>query len=152
MRTIASAGVGADQCPTTVRSPEEGEGHVPAGLDPWLVAFIEQTRRETEVLAANGVAEAVAARRRVLGGLVEAARAWLQQTVEVAEAAILAECCEETIRRKVRRGELAADRAGQRGRYRIPRAAARALATSPRVAYDANADARDIAKLLRRLG
>lgn len=125
---------------------------IPATLDPWLKEFLEQAQLETALLRLNGAAGAATARDRVIASLLRAAEAWLEEELDVAQAARAAECCEETIRRKVRQGELPAERAGQRGRYRIPRAAARALARSARVSYDANADARDIAKRLRRLG
>jgi hypothetical protein len=136
----------------TPEADSEADLQIPDGLDAWLRDFVDAERRETEILVLNGATQAVMARRRVISSLLGAARTWLEEEVDVAETARLARCCEETVRRKVRQGELEAERTGQRGRLRIRRGAARALAATPARVYDASADARDIAKLTRRLG
>lgn len=152
MRTIGGAEPNTDRTPDSSQGGADPEASLLDGLDRWLHDFILDMRRETETLAANGVTEAVVARTRMIDCLLRAARAWLGEEIEVAEAARLAGCCEETIRRKVRQGKVLAQRTGERGHIRLPRAAARALAPSSRAAYDASADARGIAKLSRRLG
>lgn len=126
-------------------------GEIPAGLDGWLVDFIQESARETDLLAENGAQEAAQARTTQLRKLLEAARSHLDAEIDVREAAELAGRSEETIRRAIRDGDLPDLRSNPRGHHRTRRGAVRELENRGRGKgkYDPVADAQDIAKLRR---
>ncbi len=134
-------------------APEAPEGllpPLPAGLDPWLVEFIEDAERDSAILRENGAHEQAAARDNLLRKLIEAAEAWLSAEIDTTEAAELLDCCEETVRRKVRDKELPDRRSNPRGQHRLRRGDVLDLARTRRTKYDPTTDAQDIAQLRRK--
>lgn len=124
---------------------------LPHGLPPWLVAFVDEARRENRTLAENGAGQAVTAREALLLKLVAAAQAYLDGQLTVEEAAAALGRHPETIRRAVRKGTLPDGRATPRGRHRIRRGDLDRLAAPRSGAYDPVADAQDIAGRRRPL-
>ena len=124
---------------------------LPAGLPPWLAAFIAEAQRETGTLRENGAEQAAAARTALLRKLLDAARAWLDAQIDIHEAAQEKGVCEETIRRAVRAGWIPDRRANPRGRHRVRRGDLERIADSPARSYDPDADAQDIARLRRQV-
>ena len=110
---------------------------LPTGLEPWIEPWLRRAVAENQVLEVNGAESAAAARCRVLVSFIEAAREWLDSEVDVAEAAEVTGCCEETVRRKVREGVLPDRRPAARGRHRVRRGDLSSLGRH----YDAAADA-----------
>jgi excisionase family DNA binding protein len=136
--------------------PQPGEQRpmrkLPEQAEPWLRAFFDAALGETATLRSNGANEAAAARDRVLDQLLLHLGRWLHTELTPAEAAAEAGVCEETIRRKVRAGQIVDHRPKQGGRHRVRRADLAPLAHARKRQYDPLADARDIAGDLRRLG
>ena len=122
---------------------------LPEGLSPWLVDFIREALRDTDVLRENGAEEAAVARVALIHRLLAAANRWVETEIGVAEAAEATGLCEESIRRAVREGTLPDRRPNLRGRHRIRRGDLQEFATRRGRPYNANADAQDIARLRR---
>ena len=121
---------------------------VPRGLDPWLLDFLDQATKETDVLRRNGADGQAAARDSMLRDLLRMAADWLNTEIDVPEAAQILGRCEETVRRSIRDGELPDLRTGSRGRHKTRRGDVLAAAGGGRK-YDPVADAQGIAKLRR---
>ena len=132
-------------------APISSTATLPHGLPPWLVAFVDEARRENRTLAENGAGQAVTAREALLLKLVAAAQAYLDGQLTVEEAAAALGRHPETIRRAVRKGTLPDGRATPRGRHRIRRGDLDRLAAPRSGAYDPVADAQDIAGRRRPL-
>ena len=124
---------------------------LPDGLPPWLAAFVLEAQRETDTLQENGAEQAAVARGALLRKLVTAAKSYLDTELDVAEAALETDRCEETIRRAVRDGTLPDRRANPKGRHRVRRGDLQKLAAPPAGPYDPGADAQDIARLRRKV-
>lgn len=124
-------------------------------METWIYDFLEDERASVEVLDSYGAFEAARAAESVLNRLEEAARVNDQQTVSVAEAAALTGVHEETVRRAVRRGEIAdlRDEPGQhirvlRGELDVLRAKARSnVDKDEQEGYD-DVSVTDITKLI----
>jgi hypothetical protein len=123
----------------------------PEELPPWLAAFVQEARRETETLRENGAEQAAAARIALLKKLVGAAHAWLDAELDPHEAAQETGRCEETIRRLVRAGAIPDRRTNPRGRHRIRRGDLQTVAAPESRPYDPAADAQSIAQLRRKV-
>ena len=132
-------------------APISSTATLPHGLPPWLVAFVDEARRENRTLAETGAGQAVTAREALLLKLVAAAQAYLDGQLTVEEAAAALGRHPETIRRAVRKGTLPDGRATPRGRHRIRRGDLDRLAAPRSGAYDPVADAQDIAGRRRPL-
>ena len=126
------------------------ELNLPDGLPAWLSAFVRDALAETAILRQNGAEGAVAARMAVLGKLVHAADAWLNQELDTAAAAEETGACEETIRRAVREGRIPDRRSTPKARITVLRRDLQKLAAPGTDSYDAIADAQDIARLRRK--
>jgi excisionase family DNA binding protein len=122
---------------------------VPAGLPPWLTAFVQEAERENKTLIENGAEQVVTARVALLRRLMGAAQVHLDSELSVEQAAILLGKHPETIRRAVRKGALPDGRSNPRGNHRIRRRDLDALAGHSSGTYDPDADAQDIAKQRR---
>jgi excisionase family DNA binding protein len=114
-----------------------------------MVNFIKQAQGETEILRIHGAWESARARDRVIHQFMDAASAWLDTALSVEEAAKEFKCSEETVRRSIRDGRIPDRRAGKRGHHSVRRRDAQVLDSRRRKAYDAVADAQDIAKIRR---
>jgi hypothetical protein len=75
---------------------------------PWLDAVMPIMQRDTELLRTNGAIHCADARDALLKQLSEALQDWGDTEVEVNEAARMAKCSAETIRRAIRSGSLSA--------------------------------------------
>jgi hypothetical protein len=124
---------------------------VDRGLPSWLACFVHEAAQETDTLRENGAEQAAAARTSLLKKLVAAAQAYSDTELDASAAALESGCCEETIRRAVRRGVIPDRRAHPHGRHRIRRADLQKLAPPSARSYDPDADAQDIARLRRKL-
>lgn len=124
---------------------------LPDGFPPWLVAFLLEAQRETEILQENGAEEAAAARTALVKRLQDAAHAYLDAELDAGQAAKETGRCEETIRRAVREGAIPDRRTNPRARHRIRRGDLQKLAAPETRPYDPTADAQSIAKLRRKL-
>ena len=122
---------------------------IPDGLPPWIVAFVDQAVRENATLAANGAEQAFAARVALLSQLLTAARAYLEDELNVREAAALLGRHPETIRRAIRSGALPHRRDHPGAHPRIRRADLHQLVGGIASRYDPQADAQDIARRRR---
>src|SRR2546427_5172381 len=116
---------------------------LPAGLPPWLAAFVLEAQRETDTLQKNGAEQAGAARVALLRKLVAAAQIYLDTELDAAEAALETGRCGETIRRAVRDGTIPDHRANPKGRHRVRRGDLQKLAAASPHPYDPDADAQD---------
>ena len=119
------------------------------GLEPWLVSFLLEAAQETLILQRNGALQAAQARMCLSERLIEAAEHWLHAEIDVEEAAKELGKAEETIRRKVRNGNLPDRRTKPGGRIRLRRGEVLALESKSREPYDPLTDAQDIATLRR---
>ena len=125
-------------------------GTIPAGLDHWLVAFINDARRDTQLLRENGADSQAKARDALLRELVNRASEHLDAEIGIEEAAQLLGRDEETVRRAIRGGKLPDLRENPRGHHRTRRGDVISLSDRRKKPYDSAADAQDIAK--RRKG
>jgi hypothetical protein len=132
---------------TTMRDSRPSRPPVPSELDEWLRSALAKIDSETQVLRASGANACAAARDAVVRTLLEAARAWLDETITVPEATRLSGKCAETMRRAIRSGALPDLRSSPRAHHRTRRGAVLGLATKKVRSYDAVADAQDVAKL-----
>ena len=121
------------------------------GLPPWLAGFVFEAHRETDTLRDNGAEQAAAARVALMRKLIAAAHTYLDTELDAAEAALETGRCEETIRRAVRDGTIPDRRANPKGHHRVRRGDLQKLAAPPAGPYDPDADARDIARLRRKV-
>lgn len=119
------------------------------GLLSWLLEWAEGADAETDLLRRNGALEAAAARDALVANLFEVADAVADEKLTVAEAAARTGKNPETIRRRIRRGELPAERHGERGQYRIRAADVQPATSGDRGGYQPGADAQDIARRRR---
>ena len=132
-----------------MQSGAQFEVKIPDGLPGWLVAFVTEALRENDTLEDNGAQQAVAARVALLTRLVAAAQAHLNDELSADQAATLAGCHPETIRRAVRDGAIPDLRSSPRGHHRIRRGDLDKLVDHRRSRYDPHADAQDIARRRR---
>ena len=114
---------------------------LPDGLDCWLVEFVGEVRRETELLAENGAQDAVAAREALLRKFVRHAASHYSQALTIPEADAVIGRAEETVRRMVRNGVLTDTRVKPHGHMRVTRGELARVATKKRRKYDPVADA-----------
>src|SRR5687767_773566 len=75
-------------------------------LPRWLADFLNKADQDTEVLSSNGARTIARAREAFKADLLRAACAYLNEPLSAAEAARETGHHPETIRRKVRQGEL----------------------------------------------
>jgi len=122
---------------------------IPDGLPGWLVAFVDEAIRENHTLEDNGAHQAAAARVSLLNRLIASAQAHLNDELSAEQAAVLAGCHPETIRRAVRDGAIPDLRSSPRGHHRIRRGDLDKLVGHRPGRYDPHADAQDIARRRR---
>ncbi len=122
---------------------------IPDGLPGWLLAFVTDALRENHTLEDNGAHQAAAARVSLLNRLIAAAQAHLNDELSAHQAAALARCHPETIRRAVRDGAIPDLRASPRGHHRVRRGDLEKLVGHRPGRYDPHADAQDIARRRR---
>jgi len=130
-------------------SPYQPDLSLPRGAPQWLAVFVAEALAENETLAHNGASQALAARKALLEGLLDALRHFLDDEVTVEEAATITGRHPETIRRALRSGDLPDRRQNPRGHYRVRRSDLALFASPDPQPYDARADAQDIAQLKR---
>src|SRR5687767_6273573 len=109
-------------CVSGAQHSEPGGHHLHlAGCPAWFIHAVEEAEKVNELLRSSGARQSVRARKALLSHFIRAAVEAYNEEVTVVEAALLTGKCEETIRRKVRRGELRAARSKQKGKIRIRR-------------------------------
>src|SRR5688572_14939998 len=114
---------------TAMRDSRPIRPPTPPELDEWLRSALATIDAETQVLRASGANACAAARDAVVRTLLDAARAWLDETIAVPEATRLSGTCAETVRRAIRSGALPDLRSSPRANHRTRRGAVLALAT-----------------------
>jgi excisionase family DNA binding protein len=125
-----------------------------------VLALAQKWRTDADAYERDGaLVRGEAVLRRAAHELEAAWDAWQSEELTIAQAAAEGGYSEEQLRRKVRDGELAAVRNGDRGHIRIRRhdvprklghSRCQGDAGSPSDGYDVNEDARDIAERLGR--
>jgi hypothetical protein len=121
---------------------------LPHGVDEWLVAYCLEVEQENVILRENSADRQVAAREAMLKKLVEHATAYYHAEIGTGEAAEILGVNEETVRRRVRSGDLPDGRENPRGHHKIKRGAVRAQRAGMKE-YDPLADAQEVARLRR---
>ena len=132
-----------------MQSSTQFQAAILAELPGWLVAFVNESIKENETLAENGAESAVSARIALLNRLISAAQAHLNAELNVHQAAELAGCHPETVRRAVRAGVIPDLRKSHRGHHRVKRGDLDKLVGHRLGGYDPSADAQDIASQRR---
>src|SRR5690349_20097740 len=84
-----------------------------SGLPDWMFEVAHSTMTDVSILLDNGADQAAHIRVSMVLKFVDAEKKWSDEEVDVEEAASLTGVCEETIRRKVRSGQLSSTRAGE---------------------------------------
>jgi hypothetical protein len=120
---------------------------LPRGLEQWIVGFIQAATAENTLLQRNGALDQATARACLLHDLVRRAREWMENELDVKEAAQILDVSDESVRRAVRDGRIPDRRKNGMGRHRPRRGDVLALKKGNR--YNPAADAQDIAKLRR---
>jgi excisionase family DNA binding protein len=110
-------------------------------LEDVLNDFVVTATHVTELLERHGARDVALARSALITDLEDVIAEWRSQEVSPIEAATLLGTCAETVRRRIRGGQLRATRNGARGRYK--------LRPSDLTTYNLKQDAQDIAKLRR---
>ena len=120
---------------------------LPPGTPPQLMEFYAHAMETAAVLRENGAVQAATAREATISEFREHLASWLNDFVSVKEAAEILGCCEETIRRWIRDGDLKSHQSGDRGHHKIRRGDLLRLDRNGRDAYDPDTDAQDDAAL-----
>lgn len=120
-------------------------------MELWLKGFVRTIHEENLILRAAGAEVHAEAREKLLERLVEAAESFSNQTIDVDEAAKLTGWDHETIRRKVRRGELTDLRDNKKAPIRILRYELERLGTKTPSPQSGSYDVQhDLERLSRR--
>ncbi|NOT08476.1 MAG: helix-turn-helix domain-containing protein [Gemmatimonadales bacterium] len=132
-----------------MQSSTQFQAAILAEMPGWLITFVNESIKENETLTENGAESAVTARIALLSRLISAAQTYLNAELNIDQAAELAGCHPETVRRAVRTGAIPDLRKNPRGHHRIRRGDLDKLVGHRLGRYDPGADAQDIANQRR---
>lgn len=110
-----------------------------------MSAFVRDLEERYELLLRYGAQEAAAALKATREDFEDVLGSWLDETLSVRDVATILSCSPETVRRQIRAGKLVDRRPTGSGHHRIRRGDVFAFDGRSGAAYDADADAQDIA-------